>query len=180
VFLAARPQQGRAIRPQLQFHHAEDLPVFATSHIYTGQHSIADRDLEGVSFPDSPWVLGDSRGVGLSREQLAAALPGYDDRFARLTAMGIDSYNLIPVLPRLKANPRETLAGATGTLSVDTLNLVRRRMVWAQFHDGVPRTLDAPELIKEQIPSEGSTVFTDSPPAPREERQTPAAVPYSR
>jgi outer membrane PBP1 activator LpoA protein len=180
VFLAARPQQGRAIRPQLQFHHAEDLPVLATSHIYTGQHSIADRDLEGVSFPDSPWLFGDSRGIDPSREQLAAALPGYDDRFARLTAMGIDSYNLIAVLPRLKANPRETLAGATGTLAVDASNLVRRRMVWAQFHDGVPRYLYTPEPLTEQTPSEGTTEFTDSPPAPGEEPQTPAAVPYSR
>jgi len=155
VFLAARPQQGRAIRPQLQFHHAADLPVFATSHIYTGQHSIADRDLEGVSFPDVPWLFGATGANGLSRQSLATVLPSNDGGFARITAMGIDSYNLIPVLPLLKANPRETLEGMTGNLSLDATSLIHRRLIWAQFREGVPRLLDGPEPIVQVAPHRG-------------------------
>jgi outer membrane PBP1 activator LpoA protein len=166
VFLAARPQQGRAIRPQLQFHHAADLPVIATSHIYTGQYAVADRDLEGVSFPDVPWLFGATRPGVLSRERLAAVLPSNDDRFARVTAMGIDSYNLIPFLPRLKANPQETFDGMTGELSVDASNLVHRRLIWARFRDGVPGVLDAAKPDGAIAGPVGSPSDARMPPAP--------------
>jgi len=36
VFIAALPRQARQIRPQLKFFYASNVPVYATSHVYTG------------------------------------------------------------------------------------------------------------------------------------------------
>ncbi len=36
IFIGAFPRQGRLFPPQFQFHYAGDLPIYATSHIYTG------------------------------------------------------------------------------------------------------------------------------------------------
>ncbi len=58
IFLAARPKQGRQLGPQLKFHHAGDLPIYATSHIYSGiEDNEKDRDLGQISFVDTPWLL---------------------------------------------------------------------------------------------------------------------------
>ncbi len=51
VFLAATPQQARQIKPTLAFQYAGDLPVYATSHLYTGTNNpTQDQDLNGIRF----------------------------------------------------------------------------------------------------------------------------------
>merc|ERR1712000_3169 len=61
VFLVALPQQGRMIKPALAFNFANDLPVYATSHVFSGVvNSLKDRDLNGVRFCDVPWLLESS------------------------------------------------------------------------------------------------------------------------
>ncbi|HBM24713.1 MAG TPA: hypothetical protein DD411_14230, partial [Alcanivorax sp.] len=48
-FLVADPNEGRQIKPALNFHYARDLPVFATSHLYNGTPAPRrDQDLDGV------------------------------------------------------------------------------------------------------------------------------------
>ncbi|MGD8308917.1 MAG: penicillin-binding protein activator, partial [Chromatiales bacterium] len=106
VFLAANEVNARKIRPQLQFHHAADLPVYATSHIYSGRPAPrSDVDLEGVSFPDMPWLLSDGSAGGLSLNAMAAVLPESRERYQRFYPMGIDAYMLIPHLARLQFSP---------------------------------------------------------------------------
>jgi outer membrane PBP1 activator LpoA protein len=56
VFIGAQPLQGRLVRPALQFHRAGDLPVYSTSEIFEPDEQ-ANSDLEGVMFPDMPWVI---------------------------------------------------------------------------------------------------------------------------
>ncbi|MFW2422800.1 MAG: penicillin-binding protein activator [Porticoccaceae bacterium] len=56
VILLAGPEQARQIRPALDFNFASDLPVFATSHIYSADPRHA-RDLSGIEFPASLWQL---------------------------------------------------------------------------------------------------------------------------
>ncbi len=36
IFMAAMPRQARLLEPQLEFHRAGDLPVYATSHVFSG------------------------------------------------------------------------------------------------------------------------------------------------
>jgi outer membrane PBP1 activator LpoA protein len=140
VFLAANVVNARKIRPQLQFHHAADLPVYATSHVFSGRPAPgSDVDLEGVRFPDMPWLLVEDPGADLSLDAMASVLPGSRDRYQRFYPMGVDSYRLIPHLARLQFSPRESLDGVTGVLSLDSLNRVNRRLLWARFEDGVPR-----------------------------------------
>ncbi|MDY6949010.1 MAG: penicillin-binding protein activator, partial [Pseudomonadota bacterium] len=56
VFVGAQPVQGRSLRPALRFHLAGDLTMYATSDIFEPDAQ-ANNDLEGVIFPDMPWVI---------------------------------------------------------------------------------------------------------------------------
>ncbi len=140
LFLVAKVQKARAIRPQLQFHRAVDLPVYTTSHAYSGKQSPKDdQDLEGVMFLDIPWLLIREDDDPLSRERLARLLPDSQVRYQRLYAMGIDSYQLLPHLARLQNSPGEMMAGKTGNLYLDRINHVHRQLIWAKINNGVPR-----------------------------------------
>ncbi|HEX9585582.1 MAG TPA: penicillin-binding protein activator [Gammaproteobacteria bacterium] len=144
VFMAAFPVQARQLSPLLRFHHAEDVPVYSTSHIYTGMPDpAADIDVDGVMFPDMPWTLSAYESTGLRRTVIATwpeAMPTY----LRLYAFGTDAYRLVSRLRALKAQPYAEYEGATGFLSVDDRNRVERRLLWAQFADGLPRVMENP------------------------------------
>ena len=144
VFMAAFPRQARQLRPQLRFHRAADLPVFATSHVFSGvADPAADADIDGVWFGDMPWVLHEGGAHGRLRHQTAEVWSGVFNRYARLYAFGIDAYAIVPELGRLRAQPENELAGETGWLSVGEDSKVRRRLEWARFAEGLPELLDA-------------------------------------
>ncbi len=137
IFLAARPKQGRQLGPQLKFHHAGNLPIYATSHIYSGiADSEKDRDLGHISFVDTPWLLDDERDSTLSRSRLQELIPGVKGQYARLYAMGIDSYNLLANLEPLREQPGRTFSGKSGTLYLDTYNRLHRLLAWADMQKG--------------------------------------------
>jgi outer membrane PBP1 activator LpoA protein len=144
IFLAAKSQLARQVRPQLQFHHAADLPVYTTSHAYSGVPSPKmDLDLEGIRFPDIPWLLVSGEEHQASTKELPKKLAA----FGRLFAMGIDAYELLPHLSRLEVDSGETLDGKTGILYLDGLKQVRRQLVWAQMKRGKPKVIGyAPRL----------------------------------
>ncbi len=148
IFLVAKSQKARQIRPQLQFHHASGLPVYGTSHIYSGKPAPGDdQDLEGIKFPDIPWLLVAGGNEPLARENLAESLSESQSRYPRLYAMGIDSFSLLPHLARLQTTSRETLDGKTGNLYLDEINQIHRQLVWAEMHKGTPRIIGyAPRL----------------------------------
>ena len=56
VFIGAQPVQGRSLRPALRFISPTILPIYATSDIFEPDAQ-ANNDLEGVIFPDMPWVI---------------------------------------------------------------------------------------------------------------------------
>jgi outer membrane PBP1 activator LpoA protein len=142
IFLAAKAQSAREIRPQLQFHHASDLPLYTTSHSYSGKpNPRKDLDLEGIRFPDIPWLLLAEGSKPLSKERLGKIFPQSKTSHRRLYAMGIDSYRLLPHLQRLQSSSRESLDGETGILFLDGLNYVHRQLVWAEMKRGEPKVL---------------------------------------
>ncbi len=58
LFLAGNAHQARLLVPQLRFFQAHDLPIYATSSIFSGKLNPAvDADLDGVIFGDMPWVV---------------------------------------------------------------------------------------------------------------------------
>jgi outer membrane PBP1 activator LpoA protein len=137
IFLAARPQKGRQLGPQLKFHHGGNLPIYATSHIYSGvENKEMDLDLGQINFVDTPWLLEDEPGNSLSRNQLQQMMPGVKGQYARLYAMGIDSYNLLSNLESLREQPGRTFSGKSGTLYLDQHNRVHRLLAWANMQQG--------------------------------------------
>lgn len=140
VFLAAFPPQARQLRPQLKFFDAGQIPVYATSHVYSGQIDAArDRDMDGVIFGDMPWTLPPSAEL---RAAVERNWPESSAQYARLYALGADAYQLVPVLLRLQKFPHEQFSGATGQLRLDADHRVVRQLAWARFVTGVPRLLD--------------------------------------
>lgn len=140
VFVAANPRQARLIRPQMKFHHASDLPLLATSHLYGGKkNSNQDRDMDTILFCDMPWTLNaPSTKQGLKRLNNSAFKP-HKGPLQRLLAMGIDAYQLVPLLPILESYPYERYQGETGTLRISEGKRISRRLQWAQFKRGIAK-----------------------------------------
>lgn len=137
VFMAAFPRQARLLRPQLKFHYASNLPVYSTSHVFTGKRDrYTDRDMDDIQFCDMPWTL-DSTPVALKR-QLLKTWPEQMRNYSRLFALGIDAYELIPQIEYLQMFRHERVNGMTGTLYINEDQRVARSLKWAQFEKGLP------------------------------------------
>ncbi|WP_370600797.1 penicillin-binding protein activator [Pseudomonas nitroreducens] len=140
IFLAATPQQARQIKPTLAFQYAGDLPVYATSNLYSGVNNPAqDQDLNGIRFCETPWLLEPNNPL---RQQVSAQWPQANGSLGRLYAMGADAYQLAPRLPELKAVPSMQVDGLTGTLSVNAGQRVERHLPWAEFKNGQVQPLE--------------------------------------
>ncbi len=147
VFLAAYPRQARQIRPQLKFYHASNVPVYATSHVYTGSlNPERDRDMDGLLFGDMPWVLSESTAHRGIRSEIDSQISDAGNALQRLYALGIDAFNIIGALNTLRNYPYERFDGETGSLSLDTKLRVRRQLTWVKFRSGRPVTLDQNNL----------------------------------
>ena len=139
IFLAATHRAARGIIPALKFHHAGDLPVYATSHVYSGSiDRNADRDLDGVTFCDLPWTLLSDNAM-----KTDFVTTWKDQRaYTRLFALGVDAYNIVHNLKYLQTNDYARFPGETGTLSMDENQRLHRELLWAQFKNGKPVYLD--------------------------------------
>ena len=163
IFLAARAQKGRQIGPQLKFYHADGLPVYATSHIYdSGANREQDKDLGQIRFVDTPWLLEEDSQSSLSRERLQRLIPDVRGSYARLYAMGIDAFNLLPHLALLHQQVGPILHGKTGNLYLDGDNRIHRQLAWAEIDDGRARItgyaprLDQPLMGNPNRPLQGN------------------------
>jgi outer membrane PBP1 activator LpoA protein len=144
IFLAADAKRGRLIKPQLNFYRASRVPVYATSHIYTGRNDpVHDVDLDGVLFADMPWMLVSSGKLQVLREALQQNWPNAQSDLDRLYALGVDSYAILPNLGRISANTAARFTGVTSELSLDPQGRLQRHLLWAQFKKGVPRLVDS-------------------------------------
>ena len=139
VFMAAFPADARQIMPQLAFQHGADLPVHATSHVWSGvPDSTNDRDLDGVVFSDMPWLAAPSETDRRLREQVETALAGRGTALLRLYAFGADAYRLATGLWRLADERLASIDGHTGRLALGAHHRISRRLTWARFVDGIP------------------------------------------
>ncbi|HSN72498.1 MAG TPA: penicillin-binding protein activator [Steroidobacteraceae bacterium] len=143
VFVAAQPAQGRSLRPALRFHLADDLPVYATSEIFDPQ-ATGNSDLDGILFPDMPWVLSDDETTIRMRTMIAELWPTQARARGRLYAFGFDAYRLIPLLRSQRPGAAAPVAGMTGLLSVDDRGRILRELDWARIVKGQPRPLEPP------------------------------------
>lgn len=149
IFLISDARDAHLILPQLAFHQGEHLPVYATSHVYGGKaNSEADRDLNGLIFCDTPWLLDPAESGPLSYQALSKQIQQTPPDYVRLIALGIDAYRLMPELERFKAEPQYRYTGATGTLSLAAGNRIQRQLHCAQFEDGVPQPRGIAPLLR--------------------------------
>ncbi len=144
IFLAAFPRQARAIRPQLKFFHAAELPVYATSHVFTGNlNPERDRDMDGIVFGDMPWVLSESSSnIRSLRTEIERHISEAGSNLQRLYALGIDSFNIIAALNPLRRYSYERYDGETGSLALDDKLRIQRQLSWVTFRSGQPTALD--------------------------------------
>ena len=125
VLLIARPEQGRLLKPLLAFEQAEDLPVYASSHLYSGTpDAVLDRDLDGVRFCDMPWRLRQRQGLASS---------------SVFFALGMDAGSVYRALPQMRAGVPGYFEGETGHLRLEGGRRLVRTLLCAQFNQGVPK-----------------------------------------
>jgi hypothetical protein len=136
VFILARPLKARQLVPQLKFHRSGRLPLFATSHAYTGHADPQqDIDLNDLFITDIPWMFAAETNddpAYLTLQGQPQAMGG----LLRLYAMGVDAYRLLPELNQLNSDNSMAFQGATGRLSVNELGQVQREMQWGRFRQG--------------------------------------------
>ena len=131
--LSGRPAEARSIKPLIAFHYAADLPVYSTSHVYSGQaNPLKDRDLNGVRLVQIPWLLETDE----LRQTIAAT--GAQGELSTMHALGADAFLLHWRLQQLAASPDNSIRGHTGVLSMDEQGRIHRELVSAQFINGVP------------------------------------------
>ena len=139
VFLVASPRIARLMRPQINYYYATDLPVYSTSHIFTGVENIArDRDINGVIYCDIPWLLQPTHDHELIREILLLEAGEIYQLLPRFAALGIDAYYLPLKLAELAALPYERFNGLTGKIRMRSGNKLFRELNWAKFIEGKP------------------------------------------
>lgn len=143
LFLAATPQQAQQIKPTLNYQYASDLPVYATSHVFSASGNQDQyNDMNGVRFCETPWLLEPGNPL---RQQVAAQWPQASGSLGRLYAMGVDAYILTSRLGQLKALPDSRIDGLSGSLGMSPTQHVERQLPWAEFVNGqVQRLPDTP------------------------------------
>lgn len=140
LFLPGQPTQVRQLRAQLKFESAGDIPFYSTADAWDGR---ADGDLEGMVFPDMPWMIAPAAdGVAALRTQSQAAWGDLRGR-GRLFALGHDTWLVQEALRtgRLAAG-RGEIPGVTGALALDDQRRVRRALSWAEIRSSTLRPLD--------------------------------------
>jgi outer membrane PBP1 activator LpoA protein len=139
IFIAGTPAAARLIMPQLKFHYAGDVPAYSTSDSFEPDAG-ANADIDGLLFPDMPWMISNDTVTAQIRDSVRDAWPARTARRDRLYAFGFDAYRLVPTL-RGGGGTAGEIAGVTGKLHLDEENRIRRDLDWAQIKSGVPSLL---------------------------------------
>jgi outer membrane PBP1 activator LpoA protein len=101
----------------------------------------ANSDLEGMLFPDMPWMVASDPVTVQIRDGVRAAWPARTARRDRLYAFGFDAYRLVPLLRSKAPATTGDIAGVTGKLHLDEHNRIHRDLDWAQIRNGIPNGL---------------------------------------
>ncbi len=145
LFLAAKTSTARLLKPQINFFQAHNVPVYATSHIYSGKPDpVNDIDLNDIVFGDMPWLLANDGRIRNARKRIQGPWPFAFSPLDRLFALGMDSYAIIPALARLREDQDLLIEGVTADLSMDRTGRVIRHLSWAKFENGRPVMQELP------------------------------------
>jgi outer membrane PBP1 activator LpoA protein len=142
VFAVGSPGAARLIMTQLNFYYAGDVPVYSTSDSFEPDPT-ANADIDGMFFPDMPWMISNDPVTTQIRDSVRSAWPARTSRGDRnrLYAFGFDAYRLVPALQSKNPSAAGEISGVTGKLHIDDHNRIRRELEWAQIKAGVPNVL---------------------------------------
>lgn len=141
IFAASQVHTARLLLPQLRFHFVGGIATYATSDSYEPSPS-ANQDLDGLIFPDMPWILG-SELADAVREAARSAWPNDGAPRNRLFAFGYDAYLLAAALQPQAAPTPLDVQGLSGRLSLDPEHRVHRELEWGEIHNGQAHLLPA-------------------------------------
>lgn len=134
IFLLAYPSKARQIMPMLKYYFAGDVPVYATSAVYSGSaNAQKDRDLEGILFCDMPWVFNHQMGYKNWPEQW--------NSYNRLYALGMDSYRLVTQLNQLLLFPAMGVNDSSGVLYLSSNQQIARILAWGKINQGLAQEI---------------------------------------
>jgi outer membrane PBP1 activator LpoA protein len=149
AFIAATAQAARALRPQLRFQMTYDLPVYATSDAWDPSARAAS-DLDGMTFPEMPWILHDGQGAtalwGVLQREWASEARGR----LRLYAFG---YDAVELMAELRAGRTTTaVEGLSGRLTFGPEGRIQRELDWARIEGGRPQPIGASVAMAPSVP----------------------------
>lgn len=145
IFVAGQPSQARLIRSQLRYYRARNLPMYTTSHAYTGTPNPGeDIDLNGVGFVDMSWVVGQGDFLATLRNEAVQNYPNTAKHYERLFAMGMDAWRLTDRIAERGLEANDVFEGMTGVLKLNDNGRIQRYLAWAVFRSGEPHLMQMP------------------------------------
>ena len=119
--------------------------MYTISNVYAGHpNARRDHDLNGVNFPDMPWVLnGRMKPDSLNsiRERVKQVWPQSYASAPKLYALGVDAYDIIPKINKMAMLPDLGTPAATGTLYLDQNHHIYRKLKWSTISNGIPHRI---------------------------------------
>jgi outer membrane PBP1 activator LpoA protein len=147
---------ARLLRPQLRYHFAGAVPTYATSEAFEVD-TTSNEDMEGLIFPDMPWMLGSDLAESV-RSAAREAWPTGGPRRNRYYAFGFDAYRLMTAIRAAGSNNAlVSVDGLTGRLTLDSERRVLRQLNWAQLHNGVTRPVPVADALPAPPPAAAVT-----------------------
>lgn len=133
IFLVAYPTKARQIVPTLRYFYAGNVPIFATSNVYSGTiNTSLDRDLNGVIFCDMPWIFNNQIKNQTWPEQY--------NSYNRLYALGMDAFSLSTQLNQLLLFPAIGVNNKSGVVYLNNRQQIARILVFGKFVEGKAET----------------------------------------
>jgi hypothetical protein len=149
AFIAATAQAARALRPQLRFQMTYDLPVYATSDAWDPSTRAAS-DLDGMTFPEMPWILHDGQGATELWSVLQREWASEGRGRLRLYAFG---YDAVELMSELRSGRMTTAVdGLSGRLTFGPEGRVQRELDWARIEGGRPQPIGASLASSPSVP----------------------------
>ncbi len=162
AFVAATPQAARAIRPQLRFQMTYDLPLYATSDAWDPSVRAA-ADMDGMVFPEMPWLLYGGQGAPELWDALQEDWAGRSRGRLRLFAFGYDAFRLAQQLGS-SGGVAAGVDGLTGMLELNRADgHVQRSLQFARIESGKPQAAGTTAAVFRDAPAANST---STPPPP--------------
>jgi outer membrane PBP1 activator LpoA protein len=143
AFVAANAASARALVPQLRFQMTYSLPVYSTSDAWDPSVRAAP-DMDGLEYPEFPWVLHGGEGARPLWEVLQREWAAEARGRTRLYAFGHDAATVAESIA--SGHTGSSIDGLTGRLVVGGDGRVQRELDWAEIVNGRPQSA-APGVV---------------------------------